>query len=61
MSKVVAVFEKPKICRECPCVGIPEYDNDYCMLDEDEREIPLAYNDPIPDWCPLIDVKEKEK
>ena len=26
------------------------------MLDEDEREVPLAYNDPIPDWCPLIEI-----
>ena len=52
---VVAVFEKPTKCRECPCyAGSPGYQSDVCAL---RNKIIDRYDpNPIPDWCPLTDV-----
>lgn len=56
---VVAVFEKPIECRECPCyAGSPRYYLDICQLANKRIEIPVVVGAcVIPDWCPLTDVK----
>lgn len=56
---VVAVFEKPTECRECPCALMsPRYNVDICQLANKRIVIPVVVGDcAIPDWCPLTDVE----
>lgn len=48
----LAIFETPKRCEDCPCVG-----DDYCQLQayiDHTRVSELAgRKKPIPEWCPL--------
>ena len=57
---VVAVFEKPTECRECPCsLMSPGYHIDICQLAKRRIEIPVVVGAcVIPEWCPLVDVKD---
>lgn len=51
MEKVLAVFDEPKECRECPCFNMEEQ---LCNLRQSE-----TYPSNSPEWCPLIFVPEK--
>lgn len=51
MEKVLAVFEEPKECGECPCFNMAEQ---LCNLRQSE-----VYPKDSPEWCPLIFVPEK--
>ena len=63
---VVAVFEKPDNCHNCPCIHTSDSPivDDYCSLrlyngfwNDEDNIVPYSASDPIPDWCPLTDVK----
>lgn len=65
--KVAAIFDKPTCCEDCPCSYETEgcYTN-YCRLAVangrlvGDCELDLYGDDiTIPDWCPLVEVKDE--
>lgn len=60
MSKMIAIFDKPQICYDCPC-----YKDNYsrrCALNNRKIKDEIdkhPYMD-IQDWCPLKEVPEKQ-
>lgn len=59
MQKSVFTIETPERCEDCPCIGISAGCHvGYCKL---AGKINSDYHVKIiPDWCPLMDLPEKE-
>lgn len=59
MQKSVFTIETPERCEDCPCIGISAGCHvGYCKL---AGKINSDYHVKIiPDWCPLMDLPEKD-
>ena len=56
MSFIVPM-EKPKRCGLCPCFHAEHPMYCQAVKADKEKRIVAPYGLPIPDWCPLVDVK----
>lgn len=57
MSKVIAIFDKPKNCEQCPCFSIGHF-YDVCRLAQQTKSFKEKE---IPDWCPLREVPQNKQ
>ena len=57
MSYIVPM-EKPKRCGLCPCFHAEHPMHCQAVKASKDKRIIAPYGAPIPDWCPLVKVKE---
>ena len=69
MSKSVLVIDTPENCLDCQfCYELDEGVEAYCSISDDDKDTSLmkkidceyGYCQSKPDWCPLMDLPEKD-
>lgn len=69
MSKSVLVIDAPENCLDCQfCYELDEGVEAYCSISDDDEDVNLmkkidceyGYCQSKPDWCPLMDLPEKD-